>query len=56
MKEVYVLSAVRTPIGKFGGTLASFSATALGGFAIAEAVKKAAVEKELVQEVIMGNV
>jgi acetyl-CoA C-acetyltransferase len=56
MKEVYVLSAVRTPIGKFGGALASFSATALGGFAITEAVKKAAVEKALVQEVIMGNV
>jgi len=56
MKEVYVLSAVRTPIGKFGGGLAGFSATQLGSFAIAEAVKRAGVEIGLVQEVIMGNV
>ena len=56
MKEVYVLSAVRTPIGKFGGGLAGFSATALGGFAIGEALKKAVVDPSLVQEVIMGNV
>lgn len=56
MKEVYVLSAVRTPIGKFGGGLAGFSATALGGFAIGEALKKAAIDPGMVQEVIMGNV
>lgn len=56
MKEVYVLSAVRTPIGKFGGGLAGFSATQLGSFAIAESVKRAGVEIGLVQEVIMGNV
>lgn len=56
MKEVYVLSAVRTPIGKFGGGLASLSATALGGIAIEAAVKKAGIEKTAVQEVIMGNV
>jgi acetyl-CoA C-acetyltransferase len=56
MKEVYVLSAVRTPIGKFGGGLAGFSATALSGFAIGEALKKAVVDPSLVQEVIMGNV
>ncbi|MEY3376737.1 MAG: hypothetical protein RL463_1047, partial [Bacteroidota bacterium] len=56
MKEVYVLSAVRTPIGKFGGGLAGFSSTALGGFAIGEALKKAVVDPSLVQEVIMGNV
>jgi acetyl-CoA C-acetyltransferase len=56
MKEVYVLSAVRTPIGKFGGALAGFSATQLGSFVIGEAVKRAGVETCLVQEVIMGNV
>ena len=56
MKEVYVLSAVRTPIGKFGGALAGFSATQLGSFVIEEAVKRAGVETGLVQEVIMGNV
>jgi acetyl-CoA C-acetyltransferase len=56
MKEVYVLSAVRTPIGKFGGGLAGFSATQLGSFAIAEAAKKAGIEPSLIQEAIMGNV
>ena len=56
MKEVYVLSAVRTPIGKFGGGLAGFSATQLGGFAIEAAVKQAGVQVDLIQEVIMGNV
>ena len=56
MKEVYILSAVRTPIGKFGGGLSSFSATQLGSFAIEEAVKRAGIEKNLVQEVVMGNV
>ena len=56
MKEVYILSAVRTPIGKFGGGLAGFSATQLGSFAIAESVKRAGVEIGLVQEVVMGNV
>ncbi len=49
MKEVYVLSAVRTPIGKFGGGLAGFSATQLGSFAIAEAAKKAGIEPSLIQ-------
>jgi acetyl-CoA C-acetyltransferase len=56
MKEVYILSAVRTPIGKFGGGLAGFFATQLGSFAIAEAVKRAGVEIGLVQEVTIGNV
>jgi acetyl-CoA C-acetyltransferase len=56
MKEVYVLSAVRTPIGKFGGGLAGFSATQLGSFAIVEAAKKAGIEPSLIQEAIMGNV
>jgi acetyl-CoA C-acetyltransferase len=56
MKEIYVLSAVRTPVGKFGGGLSSFSATQLGGFAIAEAVKRSGIYKQAVQEVVMGNV
>ena len=55
MKEVYILSAVRTPIGKFGGGLSSFSATQLGGFAIEEAVKRSGIDKHAVQEVVMGN-
>lgn len=56
MKEVYVLSAVRTPIGKFGGGLSVFSATQLGSIAIEAAVKLSGVQADLIQEVIMGNV
>jgi acetyl-CoA C-acetyltransferase len=55
-KEVYVISAVRTPIGSFGGALASLSATQLGAVAIKGAVEKAGIDKSKVQEVIMGNV
>ena len=54
MKEVYIVSATRTPIGSFGGTLASLSATALGAKAIAGALAAANVQPEQVQEVIMG--
>ena len=56
MKEVVIVSAVRTAVGNFLGELSSFSATELGGMAIKEAVKRAGVEKEMVDEVIMGNV
>ena len=56
MQEVYIISTVRTPIGSFGGTLASFSATQLGSTAIKGALKKANVEASLVEEVFMGNV
>src|SRR5687768_2059597 len=55
-KEVYVISAVRTPIGSFGGALASVSATKLGAAAIKGALEKAGVDPKEVQEVIMGNV
>jgi len=55
-KEVYIISAVRTPIGSFGGSLSSLSATQLGAAAIKGALEKAGVAKEQVQEVIMGNV
>ncbi|MFN3404148.1 MAG: acetyl-CoA C-acyltransferase [Cytophagaceae bacterium] len=55
-KKVYIISAVRTPIGSFGGTLASFSATQLGAAAIKGAVEKAGIDKSIVQEVYMGNV
>ncbi len=55
-KAVYILSAVRTPIGSFGGTLSSMSATQLGAVAIKGALEKAAVLPEQVQEVYMGNV
>jgi acetyl-CoA C-acetyltransferase len=56
MQEVYILSAVRTPIGKFGGALSSFSATQLGAKAIQEAILRAGISKSDVDEVIMGCV
>lgn len=56
MKEVYIISAVRTPIGSFGGVLSAFSATQLGAFAIKGALQKAGIEATEVQEVFMGNV
>ena len=56
MKEVVVVSAVRTPMGSFGGALSSLSATQLGAAAIKGAVEKAGVKVEEVNEVYMGNV
>lgn len=56
MKEVYIISAVRTPIGSFLGSLSSFSAVQLGGIAFKGALEKAGVDKKLVQEVFVGNV
>lgn len=56
MQEVYVLSAKRTPIGKFGGELSSFSATQLGAHAIREAVKEAGLKNSEIDQVIMGAV
>jgi len=56
MKEVYIISAVRTPIGSFGGSLKSFSATQLGGFAIKAALERAGVSPQLVNDVLMGCV
>ena len=56
MKEVYIVAAVRTPIGSFGGVLAGFSATQLGSFAIRGALEKAGIQPAQVQEVFMGNV
>lgn len=56
MKEVVIVSAVRTPIGSFGGSLAQFSAQQLGGFAIKAAIEKAGLAPEQIQEVYMGNV
>ncbi|WP_026954269.1 acetyl-CoA C-acyltransferase [Algoriphagus vanfongensis] len=55
-KEVYIVSAVRTPLGSFGGKLANLSAVELGSTAIKGALKKAGVQADSVQEVFMGNV
>jgi acetyl-CoA C-acetyltransferase len=54
--ETVILSAVRTPIGSFSGSLSSLSAPQLGAAAIKGALEKAAVEPGQIQEVIMGNV
>ena len=56
MREVYIVSAVRTPIGNLSGVLASVPATALGSAAIKAAIERAGIKPEMVQEVIMGNV
>ncbi len=56
VKEVVIVAAVRTPIGSFGGALASLSATELGAIALKGALNKAGVAPELVEQVIMGNV
>lgn len=55
-KEVYILSAVRTPMGSFGGSLKDISATKLGATAIKGAVERAGIKAEDVQEVYMGCV
>lgn len=56
MKEVYVISAVRTPIGSFGGSLSSLTAVELGATAFKGAIQKAAIDGKLIQEVFVGNV
>lgn len=56
MKEVYILAAVRTPMGSFGGSLKSLSATQLGAIAIKGALEKAGLAPESVQDVLMGAV
>ncbi len=56
MKEVYIVSAVRTPLGSFGGSLASVSATKLGAVAIKGALDRISLNPNEVQEVLMGSV
>jgi acetyl-CoA C-acetyltransferase len=56
MQEVVIVSAVRTPIGSFNGSLSPLSATQLGSLVIAEALRRVGVQAEAVDEVIMGNV
>ncbi|KAI3630561.1 hypothetical protein MIR68_011996 [Amoeboaphelidium protococcarum] len=55
-QTVYIAAAVRTPIGGFNGSLASFSATELGSLAIDAALKRGGIQADLVDEVFMGNV
>ena len=56
MKEVVIVSAVRTPMGSFGGALSSVPAPALGAVAIKGALEKAGLPADAVEEVYMGNV
>ena len=56
MRKVYIVSAVRTPLGSFGGALANVPATRLGAAAIKGALEKAKVQPGQVEEVFMGNV
>ncbi len=56
MKEVVIVGACRTPIGSFGGTLSSVAAPKLGAIVIEEALRRATISKDVVDEVIMGNV
>jgi acetyl-CoA C-acetyltransferase len=56
MREAVIVSAVRTPIGNFDGTLSTFGATRLGALVIEEAIKRAGIAKEEVNEVNMGIV
>jgi acetyl-CoA C-acetyltransferase len=55
-KEVYIVAAVRTPMGSFSGSLSTIPATKLGALAIKEAIKRAGIKPEEVNEVLMGNV
>ena len=56
LRQPMILSAVRTPVGKFQGVLSSFTATELGARVVAEVTHRAGIEPDAVDEVIMGNV
>lgn len=56
MREVVIVSAVRTPIGSFGGTLKDTRAVDLGAIAVKEAIKRAGIDPAIVEELVFGNV
>lgn len=56
MRDVVIVSACRTPIAKFQGSLAGFRAPELGGLALSEAIRRAGIDASVIEEVIMGNV
>jgi len=56
LKEVVIVSAVRTPIGNFGGALNGISAAQLGAVAVKEAIKRAGIDPAAIDEVLIGNV
>ena len=56
MKDVVIVSACRTAIGKYGGAFKDVPAVDLGAVVIEEAIKRAGIAKDAVDEVVMGNV
>src|SRR5580658_11244001 len=56
MEDVVIVSAVRTPIGKFQGSLSDLGAPQLGAIVVREAVRRAGIDPNTVDECIMGNV
>src|SRR5262249_31173257 len=56
MKDIVIISGVRTPIGKFQGGLKSFTPTQLGALAVKAAVERSGLEPQQIDEAIMGNV
>ncbi len=56
MREAVIVSGVRTPLGKFAGMLKEFSAPQLGAIVVKEAVKRAGINVDEINEVIIGNV
>src|SRR5271165_5669570 len=56
LEDVVIVSAVRTPVGKFQGSLSDFTAPQLGAIVVREAVKRAGIDPNLVDECILGNV
>src|SRR5512136_181537 len=56
MKEAVIVSATRTPVGKFGGGLKDLSATKIGAIVVREAVRRSGIDPETIEECIMGNV
>src|SRR3979411_1463754 len=55
LQAVYILSAVRTPIGKFGGSLASLTASDMGTVAAKAAIERGGIQPDQVEETIFGN-
>jgi acetyl-CoA C-acetyltransferase len=56
MTDIYIIAALRTPIGSFGGALKNFTATQLGSFAIKGLIEKSGIAPALVTDVLMGSV
>ena len=56
LKEVVIIDAVRTPIGKYKGSLSSFSAVELGTMVTKKLLEKASIKKDEINQVIFGNV